>query len=153
MVTSQVRWAHRVLKSPARANAGCGLESPASSLAGTYGILLPCASSQHCPDAWRHALPHSPEPRSFCPFTVHPASTTPSASPPPAFSDHEPGLNCVLSPVGASESPDVLVPIWDVFPIPRIYLPGVDLLSSPSTSALNSQPQPQPVIECWGCHF
>lgn len=91
----------------------------------------------------------------FFPLLCTPPSATPSASPPLASSDPEPepGLIYVLGPMGASESPDVLFPIGDVFLIPRIYLPGVDLLNSPSTPALNPQPQPQPVIEYWGCHF
>lgn len=64
-------WAHGVPKSPARANADYASESTASGPAGTYGILLPHASSQHRPDALRHALSHSPEPRSFFSLTVH----------------------------------------------------------------------------------
>lgn len=82
--------------------------------AGTYGIVLHRVFSQGCPDTMRHAHP-PPDPRSSYSFTL--PSFNPSLCQQDLLEpfDREPGLLCVLGPMGASESPDVLFPVSGMY--------------------------------------
>lgn len=88
---------HRVLSSPARAHAGCGVGSRLPVLLAPMASYF-LVSSQCCPNPRRHASP-IPTPSSSYPFTLHPPILQPlcqQALLQPC--DHELGLTCVLGP-------------------------------------------------------